>query len=206
MSDLTRSMEATGAGAAARVEQQRRALPNGVWGMALLIATEAALFGTMLASYYYLRFQTSQWPPPGIARPEVLAPAILTGILVATTVPMFLAARAAGRGHARAAMWLLLVAALVQGGYLGVQIHLFLSDLHKFSPGQTAYGSVYFTILFLHHVHVFVGIALVLWLAGRLIGGLTNYRLTATRAIAFYWYFVNAMAILVVLTQLYPSL
>jgi hypothetical protein len=36
--------------------------------------------------------------------------------------------------------------------------------------------------------------------------GLTNYWLTATRALALYWYVINGLAVLVLLTQLSPSL
>jgi heme/copper-type cytochrome/quinol oxidase subunit 3 len=57
-----------------------------------------------------------------------------------------------------------------------------------------------------HHAHVAVGILLSLWLLGRLLGGLTNYRLVALRAITAYWLFVSAAGVCVVLTQLYPSL
>ena len=44
------------------------------------------------------------------------------------------------------------------------------------------------------------------WLLSRLLGGLTNYRLLALRVVSYYWYFVAALAVPVVLTQLYPSL
>ena len=37
------------------------ARPNGWYGMLILVATESALFGTLLASYVYLRFQTATW-------------------------------------------------------------------------------------------------------------------------------------------------
>jgi heme/copper-type cytochrome/quinol oxidase subunit 3 len=98
------------------------------------------------------------------------------------------------------------LAAAVQCGYLATQIVLYLGDLHKFSPRDTAYGSIYFTLLMTHHVHVLVAILLTLWMALRLARGLTAYRLNAVRAIAIYVYFVNAAAIFVVLTQLSPSL
>jgi hypothetical protein len=39
-----------------------------------------------------------------------------------------------------------------------------------------------------------------------LIGGMTNYRLVAVRVVALYWYFVNLIAIPVVLTQVSPAL
>jgi cytochrome c oxidase subunit 3/cytochrome c oxidase subunit I+III len=202
---VTRSMEATAAGAAAGVAQRRRALPNGVWGVVLFIATEATLFGTLFATYFYLRFKTPQWPPAGIAPPDVTLPLVLTGVLVATSVPLFLAARAALVGRVAMTWALVLVALAVQGAYLGVQIHLYVDDLAKFSPDRTAYASIYFTLLGAHHFHVAVGMLLELWLVTRLVGGLTNYRVTAVRAVSWYWHFVNLMALFVVGTQLSPS-
>src|SRR5919197_513803 len=125
--------EATGHG------PQAVALSNGVWGLLLFAATEATLFGCLIATYFYLRFNTAQWPPPGVSQPKVALPLILTGVLVATTIPIFFAHRAARAGNARLTWILFFVALLVQGGYLGVQVHQFLSDLDKFSPQDSAY-------------------------------------------------------------------
>jgi heme/copper-type cytochrome/quinol oxidase subunit 3 len=199
-------MEATAARAAARVEERRRTMPSGWWGMALLIATEVALFGSLIATYFYLRFSSSAWPPPGVEEPSVVLPLVLTGVLVATTAPVLGAWRAAAAGRRWRAWGLLLLALAVQAIYLGLQIHLFVDDINKFNPDDTAYGSAYFTLLGLHHAHVAVGLALEAWLLGRLLGGLTNYRLTAVRVVTLYWCFVNLIAIPVTLTVLYPSL
>jgi cytochrome c oxidase subunit III len=206
MTQAPRSMEATTAGGAARVDRRRQAMPNGWWGAALFIATEATLFGTMIATYFYLRFQTTRWPPPGVEAPKVALPLILTAVLVATTLPMLAAVRAAQAGNARLAWWLVFLALAVQAGYFGIQVHEFQSDLSRFSPSDSAYGSIYFTLLGAHHAHVAVGMLLDVWVLGKLLGGLTNYRLIGLRVVTFYWGFVNAAAVAVVLTQLYPSL
>jgi heme/copper-type cytochrome/quinol oxidase subunit 3 len=207
MSDVTRSARATTSGAAAGVESERRTLPNGWWGAALLVATEATLFGTLIASYFYLYGRAASWPPPGIERPSVALPLILTGALVATTLPILRAASSARAGRAAAtANWVTLALA-VQSGYLAVQILEYKSDLESFTPSTGgAYASSYFTLLTVHHAHVLVGILLDVWLLTRLAGGLTTYRVTAARVIALYWGFVNAAAIAVVLTLLSPSL
>jgi len=206
MSEVTRSMQATAAVSAAYADRRRRAMPNGWWGVALLIATEATLFGCLIATYFYLAFQDKQWPPAGVPDPKVALPLVLTAVLVATSGPMLLAVRAARRANvARARLWVLL-ALLVQGAYFGLQMHQYLADLDKFSPADSAYGSIYFTLLGAHHAHVAVGILLNLWLLAKLLGGLTNYRMVGLRVVAVYWYFVNVAAVGVVLTQLYPSL
>jgi cytochrome c oxidase subunit I len=188
------------------VDSARRTLPNGWWGVLLFIATEATLFSALIASYFYLRFQAHAWPPPGIEKPKVVLPLVLTGILVATTLPLLAAGRAGVAGRVRTAWWLLLLAFVVQGAYIGIQFHEFASDLDKFSPSDTAYGSSYFTVLGLHHAHVIAGLLLEGWLLARLLGGMTRYRQIALRVNVLYWTFVNVLAIPIVLTQISPSL
>jgi cytochrome c oxidase subunit 3 len=206
MSGVTRSTQAATAPGVRRVAGRRRTMPNGWWGVLLLIATEAALLLALLASYWYLRFHAAAWPPPGIEKPKVALPLALTGALLLTSVPMALATLAARRGRTGATWGLIALALLVQAGYLAVQIILFKSDLDTFSPRDTAYGSAYFAILAAHHVHVVLGILLDVGILALLLRGLTNYRAVGVGVIALYWYFVNAMAILVVLTQVSPSL
>jgi heme/copper-type cytochrome/quinol oxidase subunit 3 len=206
MSDVSRSMEAVAPLTAAEVERQRHALPRGVWAILLVIATEFTLFASLIATYFYLRFRTSAWPPDGIPDPSVVMPLVLTGLLLVSTVPMAAAVRAAREARRRAAWWLVAAATAIQGTYLGLQINLFVDDFHKFGPGDDAYGSIYFTLLGVHHAHVAAGLVLDAWLLGALAFGLTNYRLVAIRIIALYWYFVAFVAVLVVLTQIYPTL
>jgi len=188
------------------VAHERASRPLGWWGTAILVATEATLFGTIFGTYFFLRFQTAKWPPAGVPDPKVLAPLLLTGALVATSLPVQLACSAVRRDRIGSARLALIIALAVQAGYLGIQLHLFLGDLDKFPPDQSAYASIYFTMLGGHHFHVLVGIRLELWLLLRLVGGLTRYRLVALRAVAFYWHFVNVLTVAVVLTQLSPSL
>ncbi len=203
---VPRSVEATTAASAARIARERVARPNGWWGMAVFVAAEATLFGTIFGAYFYLRFHDLHWPPPGVEEPKVVAPLILTGVLVLTSVPVQLALFSARRARLGAARLALIVALVVQAGYFAMQIHLYLDDLHHFSPQGSAYGSIYFTMLGAHQAHVLVGILLDLWLLVRLASGLTTYRLTALQATTFYWHFVNVLAVLVVAAQLSPRL
>jgi heme/copper-type cytochrome/quinol oxidase subunit 3 len=206
VNDVTRSMDATGAVAAAYAARQRKAKPSGWWGVALLIATEAALFGSLIGSYFYLRFQAPDWPPPGIDPPVVTGPLVLTAVLIATSVPLFLASRAAKHGRTGVTWGLLALALVVQCAYLAGQIVLFVEDYNKSAPPENAYTSAYFTLVAAHGAHVVVGMLLIAFLLARLLSGLTNYRLVGVRVVALYWYFFNLIAIPVVLTQLSPSL
>jgi heme/copper-type cytochrome/quinol oxidase subunit 3 len=185
---------------------QRVAKPNGWWGMVVFIATEATLFGTLIGSYYDLRFKTPEWPPAGVPDPKVAVPLVLLAVLVATSVPVQLASVFARRGRTTASVFALLVALVVQSGYLAMQIHLYVDDLHRFTPQGSAYGSIYFTLVGAHHAHVLVGILLEAWLLLRLFGGTTVYRAVGLHATAFYWHAVNVLAIAVTIVQLSPAL
>jgi heme/copper-type cytochrome/quinol oxidase subunit 3 len=174
--------------------------------MALFVATEATLFGTLIGSYFYLRFNYVHWPPPGVPVPGVALPLILTAVLVATALPIQAAVDAAHDARRARAWWLIALALLVQTGYFAMQVHLLAGDIPKVDPQASSYGSIYVTLVGAAHAHVFIGLLLDLWLLARLATGLTNYRLVGLRVIAFYWYFVYAVSVAVVLTQISPAL
>jgi cytochrome c oxidase subunit I+III len=158
---------------------------DGWWGMAIFLASEFALFGSAIGSYFYLRFTSPEWPQGGIAAPEPLLPIALTALLVLSCAPMRAAARRGARG------WVV-VALLMQCVYLAAQIVSYIHDLGEFSPTDNAYGSIYFTLLGAHHAHVIVGVLLSLWLL---------VRIDAARIVSLYWYVVAAIGVLVVATQ-----
>ena len=200
-----RRMALARAGAGAAVTEAvvparpRTASSNGWWGMVAFVATEATLFGVLLGTYFYLRVRAVHWPPPGTPAPKVVLPLVLAGVLAATTIPIFLASRAASAGLARRTQAFFFVALVVQSVYFGIQIHEMASDLDRFTPQQSSYGSIYYTLLGAAHTHVAVGILMSMWLVLRLVTGLTRYRLAAVRAIAFYWYAVAVIGVVVAL-------
>ncbi len=182
------------------------ARPNGWWGMAIFVASEATLFGTLVGTYLYLRGQAHHWPPAGVPRPALLAPLGLTTLLVLTALPLVLAAgwaRQAKRGPAWRALGL---ATVLQIGYLGLQLHELSTQIAQFSPRASSYASMYFTLLVVAHLHVLVGVALNLWLLARLARGLTRYRVVGLRATVFYWLAVDVITVVVVAVQLSPRL
>lgn len=176
--------------------------PSAWWGMLLLVATEGTLFVVLIATYFYLRFRAVDWPPRGVEAPAVLVPAILTAVLVATSVPMALAARAVRAGRPGAARASLAVALLVGAGYLAMQVHEFTRELERTPPTGSAYASIHHVLLGGHHAHVAIGLLLNGYLLLRLRGGLTRYRGDGVLAAALYWHFVNVLAVAVTATTL----
>jgi cytochrome c oxidase subunit 3 len=181
---------------------RRNGMPAAWWGMVILIASEATLFAAFIGTYFYLRFKTPTWPPDGLAEPKVVLPLILTGVLLATSIPMQLASQAARAGQLGATRVFVLVALIVQAGYFAYEVHDFADQLHRTDISRDAYTSIYYTLLGADHAHVFLGLLFNLWLLGKLATGLTRYRVNATQAIAWYWHAVNLLTLIVIGTLL----
>jgi heme/copper-type cytochrome/quinol oxidase subunit 3 len=175
----------------------RRGSGVGVWGMAMVVASEVTLFGTFIGTYYYLRFTNVHWPPPGTPEPRVVVPLIMVGVLATTSLPLQLAATAARRARLWTARFLLLWALVIQCGYLVYEIHDYVDQLRRSTPQDNAYSSIYYTLLGADHAHVAIGILLVVWLLWKLLRGLTRYRLNAVQVVAFYWHAVNLLTLIV---------
>jgi heme/copper-type cytochrome/quinol oxidase subunit 3 len=205
--EVPRPARVSSATGAATVDLGRRAQPSGWWGMVLFLCSEATLFGTLIGSYFYLNFGARLWPPSPIKPPEIAGPLIATAVLVATAPLMALGAAAARRGQRWSTVRWIAVAMVIQTAYLAAQVLLIRHDLREFTPQGSAYGSIYFTLLFAHHAHVLLGLLLdgaVLWKVAR--HSLTNYWLIGVRGVVLYWYVVAGLAVVVVFTVLSPSL
>jgi heme/copper-type cytochrome/quinol oxidase subunit 3 len=168
--------------------------------MALVIATEAALFIYLLFSYFYLGSQApGPWPPSG--PPDLPISTANTFILLASSVTAWWGQRGIERG-ASGRLLLGLVLSLALGTlFVGIQVHEWLAK--SFTPATSAYGSLYFTITGLHIAHVVVGLVmlacLILWTA---MGRFSAARHVHVTIGILYWHFVDAVW-LVVFTSLF---
>jgi heme/copper-type cytochrome/quinol oxidase subunit 3 len=181
---------------------RRAARPNGWWGMALFLTAEVSLFGTMIGTYFFLRFNTKQWPPAGTPEPRLIAPVVLTIVLVGAGFLVHLSLRAARDGRRAFTLVALAVATCVQATYLVIQLVLMSDDISRTSPRTSAYASIYYTVTGASHAHVAVGLLLDLWLLGRLAFAITPYRLVGLWTTSLYWQVVNALTVAVLLTVL----
>jgi heme/copper-type cytochrome/quinol oxidase subunit 3 len=174
--------------------------------MWLLIATEASLFGVLVASYFYLRFRTQPWPPDGVPEPSALLPVVATVVLVLSSVPVALAAGAARRGERGRTLAALGVATVLGGIYVAVTTVALMDSERDFGPSKDAYASIYYLLNGAHAAHVAAGILVNLFLLLRLGLAQTRYRAIGVEVMALYWHFVNALAVVVLLTTLSPLL
>jgi heme/copper-type cytochrome/quinol oxidase subunit 3 len=177
------------------------------WGMVMLIFTEATIFGILLFSYFYLRFQTSpQWPPPGIEKPKLFLVSIMTPILLLSSAPMHWALVGIRRGKVgrlRSGMLATLVMGATFLGLQGFEYHAILTE--EFTARTNVYGSLFFTITGFHGLHVAVGLLLIVWVqwyAAR--GRFTAERHIPVENVAMYWHFVDAVWVFI-LASLYLS-
>ena len=176
----------------------------GWWGMWGLIATEAMLFGSLLASYFYLRFRsgTAGWPPDGIHPPELVLPLVMSAILWSSSLPVHIADRAIRRGNQRLLRLGLLAGFLLGATFLGMQVLVeYPKVLAEFHPSTNAYGSLFFTITGFHGFHVVVGLLISLWTQMRARqGAFDEHRHVTVQNFAMYWHFVDVVWLFVLLT------
>jgi heme/copper-type cytochrome/quinol oxidase subunit 3 len=171
---------------------------SGWWGMVLVIASEATLFLLLLATYFYLRFKShGSWPPTG-TDPAIAKPLMATLLLVASSIPMSFAARAADRLEPAAVRVALLVGAFLGVAFLVFQDALIHQSLDQFGPKDNAYGSIYYTLLGLHAAHVAAGVLLALWACVRS-RRFDRTAVVTVRVTTLYWHFVNVIAVLMFL-------
>ncbi len=185
----------------------QRGRPLGWWGMLMLVATEGVLFGSIIGSYFFIRFRSVHWPPVGVAEPKVLVPTLLTIVLVGSSATAAIAQAAARRQVAgRAAIGLAVTAALAAVYAAGTTV-LVLQEWQESPATRDAYDSLFFTLQGAHVLHVAAGILVNLYLLAKIARGrLTQYRVNGIWAMALYWHFVNALAVLVLLTTISPAL
>jgi len=161
------------------------------WGVAGVMCIEGTMFALMLASYFYLRGGAHVWPPPGVLHPGL---GITTGnlaILLLSILPMHLAAQAAEREDlAKIRLWLV-VSTVLFVAFLALRI----SIMHRltFRWDSHAYGSLIWTTVGLHTVHVVTGIVEnLLFISVLTRGPVEDKLMDDIRLNSLYWYFVVA--------------
>jgi len=114
------------------------------WGTALVILVVAVGFAGLLLSYFYLRLENPQWPPPGIADPGAGRAILAAALVVASGAAVRAALRRVRAADQRGFIAALAAALALAGGGAVVQ----LVDLARLGFGWTdhAYGSIFFLL------------------------------------------------------------
>ncbi len=164
-------------------------------GMWLFIVSDAITFSALLMAYSYVRVASEQWPRPFPFWPSIINAAVMTFVLLSSSLTMVLAVRAAKLEWRRAAArWLVATAC---GGILFDILHLRewfgLIDegvrLFKNPWGSPLFGASFFTLTGLHMTHVTIGVVYLLVVA---FGFKRNkYTPDDVEVSGLYWHFVD---------------
>src|SRR4030095_16512344 len=160
--------------------------------MLFLICGEFMFFGGLVSAFLVLRVTAAQWPPPLQPRLPVGVTGVNTLVLLASSVAMAAAGRAAKHDDTPGLVGALTLSAtlgtvfLIVQGYEWVRLVSF-----GLTVSAGAYGGTFYTLIGMHAAHVVAG---VLWVGVTILlaarGRVTDGRTGGLRACVIYWHFV----------------
>jgi cytochrome c oxidase subunit I+III len=156
------------------------------WGTALVILVVAVGFAGLLLSYFYLRLENPQWPPPGIADPGLTRAILAAALVVASGAAVRAALRRVRAADQRGFITALGAALALAGGGAVVQ----LLDIARLGFGWSdhAYGSIFFLLAgFVAMVAVAALIVVALTLYWAIGGHYTARRHASVANITRFW-------------------
>ena len=126
------------------------------WGIVLVIMTEGTIFAGLIASYFFLRASSREWPLGGLEKPELTQTLIFSLVLWGSSIPMFVAEQGIRKGNQRRLRIGLMLSFLMGAAFL---LHT-ADDFDKLHFGwrTNAYGSIFYVTVGLHAMHVLVGL------------------------------------------------
>jgi cytochrome c oxidase subunit III len=176
------------------------ALPNLVqgsrapmwWGMVLLLVIESAVFGTIITSYFYLRMGQPEWPPAGISPPELGLATLNTFVLLASSIPMYMADHASTTGDQRK-LRLGMIGAISLGLLFLLLKYLEYRDV-PYRWDEHAYGSIVWLTIGFHSAHVASVVLKTIYMFYLALRGYFNTRRNlGVQVNGLYWHFVVAV-------------
>lgn len=168
---------------------------RGTMAMWLFILTESLLFVMLFFSYFYLGSHQPLWPPH--PPPPLRYPLVMLAVLLSSSLVLHTATRAqAAGGSARPAVVLTAALGVL---FLLIQASEFSEKLKTLRPSTDAYGSIFYTIVSVHGLHVLLGLcmlAFVFALPRREPRDRPPHR--PLHNASLYWHFVDAVWIVIV--------
>jgi heme/copper-type cytochrome/quinol oxidase subunit 3 len=156
--------------------------------MLLVLLTIAVGSACCIFSYFYFRAGTTDWPPAGIAPPDLTLPALRTAIFVLSLAPTWWALRSVRAGHQ-----LQLQASLgLTFGFGVVFVVLLLLEIGQWDPNLQghAYGSAFYLLQGIQLVLVLLGLLISLFTQAQAwLGYFNQWRHLAVQNLANYWTF-----------------
>ncbi|MGA0587370.1 cytochrome c oxidase subunit 3 [Dyella sp. KRB-257] len=179
---------------------------RGTRAMSFFIATEAMLFVALFFSYFYLGAGQPRWPID--EPPELKLALIMLGVLLSSSVVLWVGEQLGKRGHAAASRVLVAVTIALGGLFLFLQTLEYRHHLRKLMPQRDAYASIFYTITSVHALHVMTGLGMLLYVLALPAPEHTDrppYR--SLHNAGMYWHFVDAVwVVIIALLYVMPNL
>ena len=158
------------------------------WATLSMIAIEGMAFALVITSYLYLKGRMPHWPD-GVPEPRLLWGTLNVAIMLVSMVPNELTKRAAERFDRGAVQLWISVSVLCAVAFTGVRFLEFAGLNVRWDTN--AYGSVTWTLLGFHTVHVVTDLIDTIVLAAIMfVGPVDEHRFVDVSENAFYYYFV----------------
>lgn len=174
-------------------------VPAKKMAMWLFIVADTATFAGCLVAYGFLRNGTPNWPRPFHSITNL---AVMTFILLTSSLTMLIGVRAARTGDKAGALrWTLITAALgIAFALLHLREWMALVDegmtLLKNPWGTGLFGASFYSITGLHLTHVTGGVIALIVVGLRYKGG--RYNADDLEILGLYWHFVDMVWMFVV--------
>lgn len=160
------------------------------WATLCVIFIEGTVFVITIATYLYLQGNEDAWPPAPTPLPGLFWPTVNTFVLLASLIPNHIVKKAAeAENRAKVRRWMIVadvfaLAFLVIRGFEYAQLNI--------GWDSNAYGSVTWTLLSLHTVHLLTDFIDSVVLTALMFTSHARdpRRLVDVAENCFYWYFV----------------
>jgi cytochrome c oxidase subunit III len=170
-------------------------ISSSLLGMVLFIASEVMFFGGLFGAYFTIRSAATQWPPEGTPHLETWYAAVLTAILVSSSVTMQFGVWAIRKNDQRKLILWLAASLLLGVIFLCGQAYEYSTLIEEgMTLSSGVFGSTFYTLTGFHGAHVAGGAAFILIVLLRARSGQFTARYHDTVEMAsYYWHFVDVV-------------
>jgi cytochrome c oxidase subunit 3 len=170
-------------------------ISSSLLGMVLFIASEVMFFGGLFGAYFTIRSAATQWPPEGTPHLETWYAAVLTAILVSSSVTMQFGVWAIRKNDQRKLILWLIASLLLGALFLAGQANEYRTLIDEgMTLSSGVFGSTFYTLTGFHGAHVAGGAAFILIVLLRARSGQFTARYHDTVEMAsYYWHFVDVV-------------
>jgi cytochrome c oxidase subunit III len=174
-------------------------VPAKKMAMWLFIIADSATFAGCLVAYGFIRSATPNWPRPF---PGITNVAVMTFVLLTSSLTMLIGVRAAQMGDKAKAFRWTMITAVCGIIFAALHIHEWIDLIGEgmtlfHNPwGTPLFGSLFFSITGLHLTHVTGGVIALIAVGIRYNGG--RYNADDLEITGLYWHFVDLVWMFVV--------